>query len=805
MEWQDLPIYRHKEDIISALDTNNIIIVESPTGSGKTTQIPLILEEAGYTKRGIIGITQPRRIAAMSVSEFIKKQINDTSSYCGYTMRFNDTTTDETRIKIMTDGILLQEVKADPLLSKYSVIMVDEAHERSLNIDFILGLLKEISAERPELKIIISSATINTNVFSVFFNNAPILSIDSHPYPVKVNYYPLTLSKENEDYFVDICYLIEDIRKREDCGDILLFLPGEAEIKSVIEEMYCCGFDSLYEIYPLYGRLSKEEQEKVFTPTTKGKTKIVVSTNIAETSITIDGIKTVIDSGLSKVNFYNQKNFTSALIMTPISRASADQRRGRAGRTSPGVCYRLYSQENYNKRAEYSEEEIKHSDLAEVALRMRELGIYNFSSFPFITPPGKKALISAEETLLEIGAIDTNHHLTSIGEMMVSFPLLPRLSRVIVEAVMNYPDSLSSVLTAVAFLSTKPPFVLPQGEEFEARNAHHALLDNSYGDFVAWLKLYDKYTSLSSDKEKKTYCTNHYMDKETMDEIVHIKGQLEDILYFQGIPVSNKDSSLENYLICLASGLRQYICKKDKTYSYKTAFCSEILIHPGSSWFRTPPQYILAGEIVQTTKLYARSVSPLRKEWIERIDPALLDLLNSNGISKNGKKAIHDEGIEKYKTKVNNKNAYVVPFAELKNLTDRSSTKIYILIGDYISRREIKTNRIDNLLASLPKCKKVLSKRPNIYIDVNSNTGQIANALSYVLYPVRIGKKKEFAYLALRENEGSYTLVFAPSFIDALTESIYALSSLYDNLDESREVEKNFIEKLYNKLEQNLN
>ena len=324
IEFRNLPVYRHREEILRGLSENQTIIVESPTGSGKTTQIPLILREAGYDRSGIIGITQPRRIAAMSVCGFIRKQIGDEGAYCAYKMRFTDTSDRTTRIKIMTDGILLQEVKQDPLLSRYSVIMVDEAHERSLNIDFILGLLKEIARERSDLKIIISSATINASSFSRFFSDAPIISIDSRPFDVEVKYIPATLSRDTEDYYyAKISSLVrKSFDDRE--GDVLIFLPGEAEIKRCVEELEYSDRDGKYQIYPLYGRLSKDEQERVFIPTSPGMMKVVVSTNIAETSITIDGIRTVIDSGMAKISFYNQKNFTSALLPMPISRASAD-------------------------------------------------------------------------------------------------------------------------------------------------------------------------------------------------------------------------------------------------------------------------------------------------------------------------------------------------------------------------------------------------------------------------------------------------------------------------------------------------
>lgn len=788
--FSDLPVYRHRNEILGALEKSQTIVVESPTGSGKTTQIPLILHEAGYSERGIIGITQPRRIAAMSVSEFIKRQTNDEGTFCGYTMRFSDTTDRNTRIKIMTDGILLQEVKADPILSRYSVIMVDEAHERSLNIDFILGLLKEITKERSDLKIIISSATINTKTFSDFFDGAPIVSIDSRPYPVDVFYKPIVLDREHEEeYYGEIQRIIKEEHEKEDGGDVLIFLPGEAEIKSCIQSLYGSSIvdGSELDIYPLYGRLSKEEQESVFTPTTPGHTKVVVATNIAETSLTIDGIRCVIDSGWCKVNYYNQKNFTSALIPSVISKASADQRKGRAGRTAPGVCWRLYSEKNYDNRREFSEEEILHSDLAEVVLRMCELGIYNPETFPYITPPQRNALSSAVETLKYIGAVKENLHLTTIGEMMIQFPLLPRLSRVMVEAMMNYPQSISEVAVAVAFLSTKTPFVLPPGEEMEARDVHHSLVDNPYGDFVAWLSLFRQYTTTRSEKGREGYCRNRFLDKQTMDEIVHIHHQLLEIVSRMGIPVLETRSSVRDYLVCLASGLRQYICKKADRFSYRSVTASEILIHPGSSWFKNKPEYILAGEIVQTTRMYARSVSPLKPEWIEEIDTMLLKELKSE------RRAVKEREAEERKpdtsidtllpfaagTSAKGKKRYVVPLSDIGRVKTRSSVCISIKVGGCVSLKTIKTSRIDKELSLVPRAKNVLSTKPNRKIQPSDKSEKILGCLQYLLMPFRTGKDT-FAYLMLRENDGRYSLVPNASLENAVRETMYSISSLIE-------------------------
>ena len=785
VDFSSLPVYRHRQDILDALEKNQTIIVESPTGSGKTTQIPLILREAGYDKNGIIGITQPRRIAALSVSEFIKKQIDDKGSYCAYKMRFNDTSTKDTRIKIMTDGILLQEVKLDKTLSRYSVIMVDEAHERSLNIDFILGLLKEIAEERHDLKIIISSATINALSFSAFFSSAPIISIDSRPFPVSVHYDPAILSRDTEDYYYQkiqqhVWHALENGE-----GDVLIFLPGETDIKNCISFLSLAPFASRLEIYPLYGRLSKEEQERVFTPTGEGKMKVVISTNIAETSLTIDGIRTVIDSGIAKINIYNQKNFTSALLPLPISRASADQRKGRAGRTAPGQCWRLYSETNYEHRAEYAEEEILHSDLAEVVLRMSELEIYNTDSFPFITPPKKSALESAEETLMLIGAIEKNHHLTSIGRMMIQFPLLPRLSRVIVEAILNYPDVMSDVLTAVAFLSAKTPYILPPGEELQARDAHQALADRTYGDFMTMLSLFSRYRSVTLRKERENFCRNHYLDFESMEEIVHIKQQLAEIVSEMGIPVS-EGHSIPEYFSCLLSGLRQYVCMKIDRFSYRSLTANRILIHPGSAWFRVNPEYILAGEIVQTSKMYARTVSPLRKEWIGNVDPALLAALR-NSTEKRSRKndGVRDreDEIERYASTIGGKKVYLVPLKDLRTFPSRSdSLKLLIKIGNYTSKRRVKASRIDKELSLIPLVGfPERTRKSGRFSVADKQFGEIDALLNTVFRPIVMGKK-EFGFIALTERKGRYSVMPVDSIGGAAKETAFALSELIDTL-----------------------
>ena len=390
MDPYQLPVYQQRDKILSALENNQVIVVESPTGSGKTTQIPLILHEAGYASHGIVGVTQPRRIAAVSVSEFIARQIGKTiPDTIGYTMRFEDKTDDRTVIKIMTDGILLQELKGDRTLSRYSVLMVDEAHERSLNIDFILGMLKGIISQRPEFRVIISSATINVEVFSEYFDGCPVVSIDAPMYPVELTYAPPEVEGDHESLLASIREIVSGVIRKGAKGDILIFLQGELAIKDCVQILSELDTGDELMLLPLYARLSREDQARVFLDF-PGKRKVIVATNIAETSVTIDGVVHVIDSGLAKMNFYSPRTFTESLIEVPVSKASCNQRRGRAGRTAPGVCHRLYSRKDHDSRPMYTVEEIKRTDLSEVVLRMAELGIRDFESFDFLSPRGRK-------------------------------------------------------------------------------------------------------------------------------------------------------------------------------------------------------------------------------------------------------------------------------------------------------------------------------------------------------------------------------------------------------------------------------
>ncbi|WP_318680108.1 ATP-dependent RNA helicase [Treponema sp.] len=840
INYQALPVYQQKQRILDTLKQNQVIVVQSPTGSGKTTQIPVILHEAGYSENGIIAVTQPRRIAALSVSEFISKQLG--TSYpglVGYKMRFEDKTDLTTKIKIMTDGILLQEMKLDPMMNRYSVIMIDEAHERSLNIDFVLGLIKRVLKVRPDLKVIVSSATMNAEQFSTYFDGCPIVTIDTVTYPVTVIYDSPTIpastltTTAEEALLSKIANTIDRILYNHTDGDILVFLPGEKAIKDCINKLYHAPFSRKIQMVPLYGRLAKEEQEKVFDKPPLGRKKVIISTNIAETSVTIDGITSVIDSGLAKLNFYSPKTYTSSLIETPVSKASCNQRRGRAGRTQPGTCYRLYPKKDYETRESYTIEEIFRTDLSEVVLRMSELGIRDFESFDFISQPSKEAIRGAVETLRLLKAINDDNSLSAIGNMMVLFPLAPRVSRIIVESIMKYPDVLEEVLIAASFLSTHSPFVLPQGEEMDARKAHHSFRDIQ-GDFVAYLNLYRTYIQ---QKNKEHFCKKYYLDEKVMAEIENINLQLSEIISDQQIPILSK-GSIDNYLCCIASGMIQFVCVRESRDNYRTLTADHISIHPGSGMFRTDPLYIVAGEIVRTSRIFAMSVSPLTKNQLYKIDPQLESNLNSLKKAKGDKpqkeklknEKLHKKGEEKegltigsfiFKTKkIKGKQTVFLPLGELlvcaKENDISKDNKLYsrisglrgkVLLKDgYELLSGDKLELIFKIAANLnliPVEEKKFDRKLNINISNEKDIQKLVDATDFILnVAVAKSKSREMGFICIfTDNNGNYWFKVSRGFSTAISESLSTLETLIDQADDRfTDEQKEKINSVYRKI-----
>ncbi|PKL10397.1 MAG: ATP-dependent helicase HrpA, partial [Spirochaetae bacterium HGW-Spirochaetae-8] len=654
-------------------------------------------------------------------------------------------------------------------------------------------------------------------------------------HPVDIIYRPL-MNPENSLEVIDTVTTIVEQRAQAKAGDILVCLPGEFDIKTCVQQLLTSKIRKELVVYPLFGRLSKEEQERVFNPTPKGKTKVVVSTNIAETSVTIDGITTVIDSGVAKINYYNQKNFTSSLVSLPIARSSCEQRAGRAGRTAPGVCYRLYDKNDFETRYTYGTEEILRTDLSEVVLRMSELGIYDYERFSFITRPKSSAIASAEETLKFIQAIDSERHLTAIGELMVKFPLLPRHSRVIVEAMMRYPDVIQEVIIAISFLSCKTPFMLPPGQEDAARKAHQSF-SSEHGDFISFLDIYHQMTSRATVEEREKFCKNVYLDYPSMAEIHHVAEQLAEIVSEIGVPIGT-GGSIRNYLCCLAAGLLQFVCVKAKKNMYKSLTADQIYIHPGSAWFKELPQFILAGEIVQTSRMYARSVSPLKKEWIDSISSDLrLQLSNLKSIEpgterkerlKRREDRVQDERAGKAeasrqesrakKTKIvsephsstrntllvygrqypleaeqkGNKNVALIPLEDLpylhaQNLTAPRRPRNFLATLVYQDLQIHHGEKFFNLLELNGKVqpeKGILSEAPLGNFESTDPKPLIDN-LDWILAFCRMKKdKKRLGFIQLDYlGDGHFRFAAVKNCFEALDSSVYALGQLVDELD----------------------
>lgn len=836
MNPRELPVYQQRERILHALESHRVVVVESPTGSGKTTQLPVILHEAGYSAHGVIGVTQPRRIAAVSVSSFVARQFGEEiPGLVGYKMRFYDKTTPETRIKVMTDGILLQEIKNDQYLRDYSIVMVDEAHERSLNIDFVLGLLKRALELREDLRVIVSSATINADVFSHYFDSCPVVRIETQMYPVQIIYDdPRVTSIQQQaadeasksgrrfnqraerelayDARIDrVVAIVKRLMEEKIEGDILVFLSGEQMIKDAMTRLYALPAREKLYLLPLYGRLSKEEQDSVFPPAPKGKTKIVLATNIAETSITIDGITIVIDSGLAKTNFYNPRTYTSALIEGPISKASANQRRGRAGRTRPGRCYRLYSKQDFEERPLFQEDEIYRTDLSEVVLRMAELGIRDFENFDFISSPGVGNILGAIETLRLLDALDEDRNLTEVGRQMAIFPLLPRHSRIIIEAIHRYPNVLDEAITAVSFLTSPTPFILPPGEETEARRAHHRYR-NDLGDFVSYLRLFEAYVDTT---DTKTFCESRYLDPRTMAEIHNVKDQLTEIVSDMGIPILTGGSRTD-YLAAIGRGLIQFVCIHTGKGVYQSLTAERIQIHPGSGMFRETPQFIVAGEIVRTSRTWARSVSPLEKLALRAISEELYAQLRETQ-TKGGKRGrdqttARQDGERRettwqiqiggsafnlvpYKGK---KKIAVLPWKDLSRLYvkgrrpsvqgNAAKVRARVEIGEYMllnGERLSVVLRIGRHLAQEPRIRSDWGGK--LTYTLPDQVGGLISEIPSILDLAPVKKNaKNLGFLALYSHEdGRYWFKPNRSFFNAVQESVASLEQLVDELDEA--------------------
>jgi ATP-dependent helicase HrpA len=616
----ELPITARVGDIASAIDANPVVIVAGETGSGKTTQLPKICLAMGRAATGRIGCTQPRRIAATSVAARVAQELtSELGDVVGYKVRFNDRLKHGSRIKFMTDGILLAEIQSDPLLRGYDTIIVDEAHERSLNIDFLLGFLKRLLPRRRELRVIIASATLETERFAAFFDGAPVIEVSGRTYPVDVLYRPL---RDDEDDLADaVANTVNEIAEMDPRNDVLVFLPGEREIREAAGEIENRALPHTV-ILPLYARLSAAEQQRVFQR--QAQRRIVLATNVAETSLTIPGIVYVVDTGLARVNRYSLRTGVSQLLVEPISRASADQRKGRCGRTESGVCFRLYEEQDYASRPAHTDPEIKRVSLAGVILRMKALRLGEIERFPFLDPPQPRAITEGYRVLEELGAIRDDGTLTPIGEQLGKLPIDPRLGRMVLGG--RDEGALRDVLVIAAALGLSDPRERPQAAQQRADEAHRRFKDED-SDFVGYLKLWSFWheaRARSSRRQMHRLCRDSFLSYNRMREWEDIHDQLVRVIRELGFRLDDRrdqpgqaSGTAELHRALLPGLLSKIGMWNPEARVYIGARQTRFLIHPSSALARKPPPWVMAAELVETSQLFARTVARIDPAWIE--------------------------------------------------------------------------------------------------------------------------------------------------------------------------------------------
>jgi ATP-dependent helicase HrpA len=609
----ELPITAAVVDIVNAIDANPVVIVAGETGSGKTTQLPKLCLAMGRGGNAQIGCTQPRRIAATSVAARVAEELHTELGDVVYKVRFTDKVKRTSYIKFMTDGILLAEIQGDPLLRGYDTIIIDEAHERSLNIDFLLGFLKRLLPRRPDLRVIISSATLETSRFAAFFGDAPVIEVSGRTYPVDVLYRP---PRDDEEDLADaVANTVNEITELDARPDVLVFLPGEREIREAMGELEQRALPHTV-LLPLYARLSAAEQQRVFQ---RGPhRRVILATNVAETSLTIPGIVYVVDSGVARVNRYNVRTGVSQLLVEPVSRASADQRKGRCGRTANGICFRLYEEHDYTQRPAYTDPEIKRVSLAGVILRMKALRLGDIEDFPFLDPPQQRAITEGYRVLEELGAIDEAGRLTQIGEQLGRLPVDPRLGRMILGG--RDEGALREVVIIAAALGLQDPRERPQAAQQRADEAHRKFRDEG-SDFVSYLKLWSLWQEARGRSRSQMHklCRENFLSYNRMREWEDIHDQLVRVMKELGFAPNAQPASGEQLHRALLPGLLSKIGMwNPEARIYIGARQTRFMIHPSSSLARKPPAWVMAAELVETSQLFARTVAKLDPAWLER-------------------------------------------------------------------------------------------------------------------------------------------------------------------------------------------
>ena len=618
---ETLPVSQRKAEIEKLLSEHQVIVVAGETGSGKTTQLSKMCLELGLGNLGIIGHTQPRRIAARSVAARIAEELQtELGDLVGYKVRFNDQISDNTQIKLMTDGILLAEIQTDRFLNQYSCLIIDEAHERSLNNDFILGYLKQLLPRRPDLKVIITSATIDVERFSKHFNNAPIIEVSGRTYPVEVRYRPV-VEEDDQDQLQGILNAVDELQA-EGRGDILIFMNGEREIRDTAEALQKQNLKHT-EILPLFARLSAQEQNKIFHPS--GLNRIVLATNVAETSLTVPGIKYVIDPGTARISRYSYRTKVQRLPIEPISQASANQRKGRCGRVSEGICIRLYSEEDFNNRPEFTDPEILRTNLASVILQMTALGLDDIEAFPFVDAPDKRHIQDGVKLLEELGAFETvqtklgeKRRLTTIGRQLAQLPVDPRLAKMLLSAV-DF-GSVYEVMIIVSALSIQDPRERPTDKQQASDEKHRRFADKK-SDFLAFLNLWHYVQEQQKELTKNQFrrqCQKDFLNYLRIREWQDIYQQIRLAVREMGLPINSEKAEYQQIHTALLSGLLSHIgLKEAEKQQYLGARNAHFAIFPNSVLFKKQPKWVMAAELVETSKLWGRMVAEIEPEWIE--------------------------------------------------------------------------------------------------------------------------------------------------------------------------------------------
>ncbi|KAI1471159.1 P-loop containing nucleoside triphosphate hydrolase protein [Daldinia caldariorum] len=645
---RNLPVYKQRQEFLDLYHKSQILVFVGETGSGKTTQIPqyVVYDELPHLNRKMVACTQPRRVAAMSVAQRVADELDVTlGEEVGYSIRFEDKTSSKTMLKYMTDGMLLREAMHDHDMSRYSCIILDEAHERTLATDILMALLKQVTRRRPDLKLIVMSATLDAQKFQRYFYDAPLLAVPGRTFPVEIFYTP----EPEKDYVEGAIRTVLQIHAGEDEGDILLFLTGEEEIEDTCRKISLevdelvretdCGPMS---VYPLYGTLPPHQQQKIFDPAPpplrKGGRpgrKCIVSTNIAETSLTIDGIVYVVDPGFSKQKIYNPRLRVESLLVSPISKASAQQRAGRAGRTKPGKCFRLYTEKAFKEELiEQTYPEILRSNLANTVLELKKLGVVDLVHFDLMDPPAPETMMRALEELNYLRCLDDEGELTALGGLASEFPLDPSLAVMLISSPEFYCSN--EILSITALLSVPQIFVRPAQKRREADEMKNLFKHND-GDHLTMLNVYHAFKGvLNRGEDARNWCHKHYLSFRHLSSADNVRAQLKRIMETQGLDLVSTDFNDKNYYTnirrALITGFFMQVAKKEKDRVYRTLKdnSQQVMLHP-STVLQTEYDWVLYNEFVMTSKHYIRTVTGIKPEWLLELAPAYYDIDSWDG------------------------------------------------------------------------------------------------------------------------------------------------------------------------------